>query len=182
MYQDFSSISETIINGKLDAYLVQPKDVLLSAITGDVGVSALGDLLYGYIMLFIYGITLKNALMFTLFSVCGGLILVSIGVILGSLSFWFRKSDMISDTGNSIMVNFASYPSGIFKGVAKVLLYTILPVGVYCFMPVDVIRNFNIYDFFIIIVTSITFIDLAYVVFYKGLKRYSSSNLMISRI
>jgi ABC-2 type transport system permease protein len=175
-------LSDTITNGKLDAYLVQPKDVLLSAITSDVEVSAIGDMLYGYIMLVLYGITIENFLMFTLFGICGGLILTSISVIFSSLSFWFRKADMISDTANSLMVNFATYPSSIFKGLAKIILYTIVPVGVSTYLTVDVIRSFNIYSFFIIIVTTITLVTLAYVVFNKGLKRYSSSNLMISRI
>jgi ABC-2 type transport system permease protein len=89
---------------------------------------------------------------------------------------------MISDTANSLMVNFATYPSSIFKGLAKIILYTIVPVGVSTYLTVDVIRSFNIYSFFIIIVTTITLVTLAYVVFNKGLKRYSSSNLMISRI
>ena len=181
-FKNAFNLSDIITNGKLDAFLVQPKDVLLSAITTDVEVSAIGDMLYGYIMLAIYGISIKNVLIFTLLAICGGLIVVSISVIFSSFSFWFRKADMISDTANSLMVNFATYPSGIFKGFAKIALYTIVPVGVSVYMPVDVIRNFNIYSFFIVIVTCITLVALSYVVFNKGLKRYSSSNLMISRI
>ena len=181
-FKNAFSLSDTITNGKLDAFLVQPKDVLISCITTDVEVSAIGDMLYGYIMLFIYGFTLKTFLIFTLLGICGGIIITCISVIFSSLSFWLRRADMISDTANSLMVNFATYPDGIFKGVARVILYTIVPVGVSTFMPVNIIRNFNIYNFFIVIVVCITLIALAYVIFNKGLKRYSSSNLMISRI
>ena len=53
------SLYDTINNGKLDAFLVQPKNVLLSAITTDVETSAIGDILYGYIMLFIYGFSIS---------------------------------------------------------------------------------------------------------------------------
>ena len=108
--------------------------------------------------------------------------LTAIAVILGSLSFWFNKSDIISDTGNSLMVNFASYPDGIFKGVAKVLLYTLIPVGIANYLPVHVISNFDLTNFLIIIGVTILLVFLAFFVFYKGLKRYSSSNLMIARI
>ena len=59
-------LSDSINTGKLDSFLVQPKNVLLQAITTDVETSALGDLLYGYIMLFIYGFSIKNFLLFTL--------------------------------------------------------------------------------------------------------------------
>ena len=181
-FKNAFNLSETITNGKLDAFLVQPKDVLLSSIASDVEVSAIGDLLYGYIMLIVYGITLKKFLLFTLFGVCGGLILTSMSVIFSSLSFWFTKSDMICDTANQLMVNFATYPDTIFKGAAKVILYTIVPVGISTYMPVNIIRSFDIYSFIIIITITIVPITLAYIIFYKGLRRYSSSNLMISRI
>ncbi|MDE5587408.1 MAG: ABC-2 family transporter protein, partial [Bacilli bacterium] len=45
------SLSEVIYDGKLDSFLVQPKNVLLSVTTSDVSTSAIGDLIYGYIML-----------------------------------------------------------------------------------------------------------------------------------
>ena len=176
------SLSDVINNGKLDSYLVQPKNVLLSVILTDVEVSAIGDMLYGYIMLFLYGVTLANFMLFSLFMVCGGLILTAISVILSSFSFWFSKSDILADTGNSLMTNFATYPDGIFKGIAKVLLFTLIPVGIVNYLPVKVITKFNIHLFLVVIVVTILFVSLAFVIFYKGLKRYSSSNLMIARI
>ena len=176
------SLSETINNGKLDSFLVQPKNVLLSAITTDVEPSAIGDLLYGYIMLFVFGITIENFLLFTLFTITGGLITVAIAVILGSLSFWFNKTDIIADVGNSLMTNFASYPDGIFKGLVKGLLYTLIPVGIVNFIPVKVITEFNLGLMLIVIGVTILTITLAFIVFFKGLKKYSSNNLMIARI
>lgn len=175
-------LSDTINVGKLDSYLVQPKNVLLSAITTDVEPSALGDMLYGYIMLFIYGFSIERFLIFTLFIISGGLILTSISVILSSLSFWFSKSDIIADTGNSLMTNFATYPDGIFKGVAKIILFTLIPVGIVNYIPVRVIAEFNLNLTLIVIGVTFMLILIAFIVFYKGLKKYSSSNLMVARI
>lgn len=175
-------LSDTINNGKLDAYLVQPKNVLISSITSDVETSAIGDLIYGYIMLFVYGFSVTRFILFTLFIVCGGLILTSISVILSSLSFWFSKSDIIVDTGNGLMVNFATYPDGIFKGIVKVLLFTLIPVGIVNYIPVKILSEFNIYLFLIVILVTILLIIFSFIIFYKGLKRYSSSNLMVARM
>ena len=175
-------LSETINDGKLDSYLVQPKNVLLQAITTDVDPSAIGDLLYGYIMLFVYGFTISRFILFTIFVISGGIILTSISIILSSLSFWFSKSDIIADTGNSLMVNFATYPDGIFKGVAKILLFTLIPVGIVNYIPIQILSNFNIYLFLIVILVTIILTIMAFLIFYKGLKRYSSSNLMIARV
>lgn len=176
------SLSDTINNGKLDVYLVQPKNVLISSITSDVSPSAIGDLIYGYIMLFVYGFSIPRFMLFTLFIICGGLILTSVSVILSSLSFWFSKSDIIADKVNSMMTNFATYPDGIFKGVVKLLLYTLIPVGIVNYIPVRIIIDFNIYLFILVILVTILFIVFSFMIFYKGLKRYSSSNLMIARM
>jgi len=175
-------LSETINNGKLDSYLVQPKNVLLSCITSDVSASAIGDLIYGYIMLFIFGFNISKFFLFTLFTISGGFILTAIAVMLSSLSFWFSKSDVIVDTGNSLMVNFATYPDTIFKGFAKILLFTIIPVGIVNHIPVQILTKFDIYSLIIVLVVTVLTIFLAFIIFYKGLKRYSSSNLMIARV
>lgn len=180
-FKNAFNLSDIINNGKLDAYLVQPKCVLLSSITSGSDVSALGDLIYGYIMLFIYGFTIPKFLLYTLFIVCCGFILTAISVILSSLSFWFQKSDILADTGNSLMTNFATYPDGIFKGVVKILLYTLIPVGIVNYIPVRILTEFNIYLMLIVILATILFVILAFFIFYKGLKKYSSSNLMIAR-
>lgn len=181
-FKNAFSLHNTIINGKLDSYLVQPKNVLLSAITTSVESSALGDILYAYIILFIYGFTISKFLLFTLFIISGGLILTAISVILSSLSFWFGSSEAIADTGNSIMTNIATYPDGIFKGFVKGLLFTIIPLGFSNYIPVKLLIEFNFYSFCLVIIVTISIIVLAYIIFYKGLKRYSSSNLMVAKI
>ena len=175
-------LSETINDGKLDSYLVLPKNVLISVITSNIDISAIGDMLYGYIMLLLYGLNIKTLSLFTLFMITGGLILTSVSVILSSLSFWFGATDTLTDMGNSLMINFATYPDSIFKGLCKILLYTIIPAGLSVYLPIKIITNFNIISFFIVILFTIIIISLAVIIFNKGLKKYSSSNLMIMRI
>lgn len=182
LFKKAYDLSNIINTGKLDSYLVQPKNILIQTITSDVSTSAIGDFIYGYIMLFIYGFTISRFLLFTLFVVCGGLILTAISVIFSSLSFWFSKSDIISDTANSLMTNFATYPDGIFKGIAKALLYTLIPVGIVNYIPIRIMTDFNIKLFMIVISFTIFIVFLAFFIFYRGLKKYSSSNLMIARI
>lgn len=176
------SLSDIITNGKLDSFLVQPKNVLISVITTDVEVSAIGDIIYGYIVLFISGITVTKFCLFTMFTVTGAIIITDIAVMLGSLSFWFGKSDMIADTGNSLMTNFATYPDGIFKGVARVLLLTVIPVGLTAYFPVWIMTKFDLGLTAIIFAVTVILTILTFVIFYRGLRRYSSSNLMMSKI
>lgn len=173
---------ELIINGKLDTFLVQPKNVFLSVITSDTKVSAIGDLIYGYICLFLYGITIKNFLLFTIFTITGAIILTAFASIVGSLSFWLVKADVLADSLNNIMISFGTYPGTIFKKGIKLILYTVIPVGIANYIPVDTIIKFNLVNFLIVALFTIAISVIAFVVFYRGLKRYSSSNLMSSRI
>ena len=175
-------LSELVINGKLDSFLVQPKNVFLSVITSETRISAFGDLIYGFLCLFIYGFTFKNFILFTIFSISGAFILTAFASIVGSLSFWIVKGDIIADSLNTIMINLATYPGTIFKTTVKLVLYTVIPVGLTNYLPIDTIINFNIINFIVILCFTIFIVFLAFIVFYKGLKRYSSSNLMSSRI
>ena len=180
--RDAFNISDAINTGALDNYLVQPKNVLLSYITSSVEISCIGDIIYAYIMLFIYGITLKSFILFTLFCITGGLILVALAVIYGSLSFWFGRVELVAETMNSMMVNFATYPDGIFKGVIKVLFYTIIPLEFVNYIPGRLIGDFNLNYFLLVMLVAISIISLSFIIFYRGLKKYSSSNLMNVRV
>ncbi len=180
-YSSFK-LSDTINKGKLDAFIVQPKNVLLNAITTHVSSSAFGDLIFGYLMVFIYGFSFKLFFLFTFFTITGGLIIVAFAIILGSLAFFMDSSELIADNGNNLIVHFATYPDGIFKGFVKLILFTIVPVGIANYIPLQVLINFDIVKFLIVLSLTIFFISLACLIFKLGLKKYSSTNLMSARI
>ena len=181
-FREAFDLSEIINSGKLDNYLVQPKNILIQCITSSVEVSAIGDMLYGMIMLVIFGLSIKTILLFLFCGICGALVVVSISIIFSSLAFWFGRTEMVANTINSLMINFATYPEGIFKGLIKILFYTILPLGLTTYVPVQLISNFNPIYLLYMVIGTIVFIMTAFIMFYKGLKRYSSTNLMNARI
>ena len=151
-------ISDLIIRGKLDTFLVQPKNVFLSVLTSKTKISAIGDLIYGYICLAIYGFTIRNLALFTIFSITGALILTAFASIV--------KGDIIADSLNNAMLHFDTYPGTIFKNDVKLILYTILPVGIANYMPLDMIISFNVKNFLIVIIFTILISILAYTIFF----------------
>lgn len=176
------NISNLIIDGKLDAFLVQPKDPLLYIVTSGMSVSAVGDLLYGIVVLLIVHPPIVTSLLYLFFTVIGGIIVVSFSIILNSLTLYFKNSTDLANTLNMAVVNFGTYPDGIFDGIAKVLLLTIIPVGWAVYIPLSVIVEFNLGLFCSVILFTIFMVVLANILFKNGLKRYSSSNLMSARI
>lgn len=146
-FKDSYNLSDIINDGSLDAYLVQPRNVLINAITGNVDVSAIGDIIYALIILAISKPTFLEIILFILFSITGAIIVTSFGVIFESLSFWIGKSDVIVDTMTNLIVCFDTYPGTIFKWITKVLLYTLVPVGISAYMPMEVLGKFNLLNF-----------------------------------
>ena len=132
-------MAKLIINGKLDTFLVQPKNALIGVITSKSSVSAIGDLIYAYIILFIYGFSILRFMLFTFLIIIGGIVLTEVSVITGSLCFWLTRGDLLVDNVNHIMVTTATYPDTIFKNAVRLLLYTIIPVGMTAYLPCNII-------------------------------------------
>lgn len=175
-------LTDLIINGKLDAYLVQPKNVLLSVITSATSTSAIGDMLYGFVIAAIFLPSFEKMLLFTLFVVTGGIITTAFVIILGSISFWISKGDSLLYNLHSVLISVSTYPEGIFKGFVKGLLFTAIPAGFVAYLPIKIMFSFNLFYFGGVLLFAVGITIVAFLVFYKGLKNYSSSNLMGSRI
>lgn len=175
------SLSDLIINGKLDSYLVQPKNVLLGIITSSTSTSSIGDLLYGLVILCVFCFSFRNLVLFLLFTITGATILTSYALFMGSLSFWFVRADLFGNNLVNGMINFSTYPDGIFKGVVKFILYLIIPTGMSIYLPIHLMQDFHWGQLFLLLGFMTLLLAIAVFSFYRGLKRYTSSNLMGAR-
>lgn len=176
------ALPDLIINGKLDSYLVQPKNVLLSVITSATNTSALGDLLYGLIVLCIFCFSVERLFLFLLFTVTGAVIITSFALLMGSLTFWFVRADAFGSHMVNGMISFATYPDGIFQGRVRFLLYHVVPVGMTVYQPVHIMMRFDAGMLLTVLGYTALLTAVAVIVFYRGLRRYSSSSLMEARM
>lgn len=167
--------------GKLDSYLVLPKNTLLSVISSHTEISAIGDLLYGLIVSFIFFHNPIEVLLILIFILLAALIETSFAIILNSMAFKYVKIEDFAQSILGMFTSFSVYPDSIFSKGLKVILYTLIPVGIATYLPVNTILEFNIFNLIIVVLFTIMIMLLAYVVFFNGLKRYTSSNLMSSR-
>ncbi|MDE6318339.1 MAG: ABC-2 family transporter protein, partial [Lachnospiraceae bacterium] len=69
-----------------------------------------------------------------------------------------------------------------FEGISRFLLYFIIPVGMAVWLPLHVIVNFDVRTFFALIGYACLLSGAAVAVFYRGLRRYASGNLMEARL
>ncbi|MDE6976166.1 MAG: ABC-2 family transporter protein [Lachnospiraceae bacterium] len=176
------SLSDLIINGKLDSYLVQPKNVLLGVMTSATSTSSIGDFLYGVVLLSVFCFSVKRFFLFLLFAATGAVIMTAFALLMGSLSFWLVRADMLGNNVINTMIGFSTYPDGIFKGGARFLIYYIIPVGMAVYKPVHIMVSFDAGELFSVLGFAAGLSALSVFVFYMGLRRYSSGNLMEARI
>ena len=80
------------------------------------------------------------------------------------------------------MINFGTYPDGIFQGAARILLYVLIPVGMALWLPAHVMARFDGKMFLAVLGYVLLLSVAAVAVFYRGLRRYASGNLMEARL
>ena len=180
-FNGIMKMPEYIEEGKLDAYLVMPKNTLCYLATSSLEPSAFGDLIYGYIALIVFNFSIRNLFLYTFLIITGGLIYASFVCIFNSLTFYFYRSSIITDALENAMISSSLYPDIIFNRFVKIIFFTLIPTAFSVWIPVHIIMEFDIASLLIVIAFTIFIILLAFYTFNKGLKNYSSSNLMGGR-
>ena len=176
------NIAGFIEQGALDKYLTKPKSVLISVLTSRTHISALGDLLFGLILFLIYFHKPTEILLYILVSFLSFVIMLSFFITIHSITFWFiRFSDTVETLG-SAYVSFGMYPRTIFDTSVKVIMHTIIPIGFSIYIPVMLFQEFSIIKLIILIVFAVLFFLFARFIFYRGLKRYTSSNMAVVNV
>lgn len=181
LFNGINRIPEYIEEGKLDVYLTMPKNPLCYVATSSTEPSAVGDLIYGYLALIIFNFSIKNLLLYTLLIIFGSLIFASIIVIFNSFTFYFYRFSYVTEAMKSALLNSSLYPDVIFSRAIKVIFFTLVPSGLACWIPVHLLMEFSLVKLLILIGATILFVVLAFVIFHRGLRNYSSSNLMGAR-
>ncbi len=180
LYGNRHDIANIISHGKLDFYLTLPKNILYHALITKTGWSGLGDLLVGIFIAIFFLDPIKIPL-FVLFTLTATIIFVAAGVLYGSLAFYFGEAEETSKTLAFANLTFATYPLSIFQGPTRFALFTIMPAAFISGVPVELLKQFNLFWFIATIVFAFIFLGIAVFVFYRGLRRYESGNLMYVR-
>jgi ABC-2 type transport system permease protein len=183
VFGNVNQITRMILNGELDTYLLQPKDPLVNILCSKTIVSALGDTLYGIVLFFlIKGFDIMGFLLFILFCITGALIFASVLITFHALSFYTGNTEGLAQLVTEFLISFSIYPEGIFNNGLKYLLYTIIPAVFMVYIPAKVISHFSIFMLLGILGIALLWIVIAYIMFYGGLKRYESGNLIINKL
>jgi ABC-2 type transport system permease protein len=175
-------LATLIATGQLDYYLSLPKDVLLHVLISRSSTSAWGDVLFGIVAFGLAGdLRPATLLLYLIFTLSGGAVLVAYHVLVGSAAFWIGNADSLSAQASGALINFSTYPGSIFRGWLKLVTFTLIPAGVIGHVPVELLRRFDPLVFAGVIGVSVIFVVVSVIVFRAGLGRYESGNLLALR-
>ena len=170
-------LAHVIAQGRLDYYLVLPRNLLLHVIFSRMQVSAVGDVSFG-LMAFLFAARLHflDWLFFFATSIPAALIFVGFAVMAGSLAFYMGNAQYASQQMANAILTFALYPNTLFTGVTRFLLYTAVPAFFVGAVPVEIVKS---HDGFLLLALwgfAVTIWLFAAAIFYGGLRRYESGS------
>ena len=79
------------------------------------------------------------------------------------------------------MILFGIYPPFLFRGAVQIVIYTALPAAFMTHVPVQLLRQFDPAWLLAEVAFAAGSLAIAVWVFYRGLRRYESGNLMMMR-
>lgn len=177
IFGGIKELNRYIVNGEMDSFFLQPKNMILNIATSKTDFGGFGDLLYGLVIGIFASNNFIEYLELLLYSIIAISITFSTILIVRVLSIWIGDVEQIAHIyENSLFITLSSYPFEIFGNFTKFLMYTIVPTAYVIHLPMKLIGNFNIKIFLIIIIATLFYFMLSRMIFYKSIKKYESGN------
>jgi ABC-2 type transport system permease protein len=171
-----------IADGSLDFYLLLPRPVLLHVLVSRMSISAWGDALFG---LALYAAVVRPSAgelaAFLLVALAAGAIMASYFSLANALAFWLGQAEGLANQLTTALITISTYPTTLFNGVVRVVLFTALPAGFVAYLPVRFLREWQPWQLGALLGAAALFLGLTTIVFRLGLRRYESGNLVAMR-
>lgn len=179
-FNGYRRISAMVSEGQLDNHLLLPGNLLLRILSSSLDTSAIGDLIYAFLLLFLVpNVTVFFVAKMFLFAFFGTLVFVGFMVAVHSLSFHLGNIGEFARAMFEGVLGPSHYPPQIFEGTfLKFLFMTALPVYFVGFLPYNLLMHFEWRGFLVLVLASIVSMSLGTFAFYRGLRRYESGNAM----
>jgi len=182
IYGNVLQLAGVIARGQLDAWMLYPRALLPHMLLGRMSATAWGDALFGYVVyLALVRPNLAHFVLFAALTISAAMVFVGFSVFVGSLSFFLGDASSLADQWLAALITFSTYPAVLFEGLVKLLLFTLLPAGFVGYLPVQALRELSLGAAGLAFAGAIGVLAAGVTLFYLGLRRYESGNLMEMR-
>lgn len=182
LFSNIMNLTQIVYTGQLDYYLSMPRNVLLHVAISRFDPLALGDVIFSLtaFALFVDHTPTKVGIFLatTLVATC-----IFFGFVLTRQSsvFFLGNSETVAGQAEMFLIHFGTYPLQIFDRYTRIILVTIVPSALLGTFPAELVRSFNWGQFAHMVGAAVFFVALGITMFYKGLRRYESGNLIMMR-
>ncbi|MBS2001678.1 MAG: ABC-2 family transporter protein [Cyanobacteria bacterium SZAS LIN-5] len=171
-----------IARGQLDVWMLYPRALLPHILLGRMSATAWGDAIFGYVVYLIFvKPDLPHFILFSALTVSIAFLFIGFSIFTGSLTFFLGNSESLAEQWRYAMITFSTYPATLFEGAVKILLYTLIPAVFVSYYPIIALRQMSMSNALIAVAGAAAVLAVAVFVFYYGLRRYESGNLMEMR-
>ena len=177
-----TDLARMISENQIDTYLLQPKEPLSHIVSSKCLIGGLGDIFSGVLLMYLSGYLRFDLLPIIALSVCLAMLgLTATNIIFQCAAFWVKSARELSESLWEFLITFSTYPGSIYRGVVRLVLYSIIPAGFFAIMPVQIVSTISYQDLLMLTIITVAYIALAYSIFYLGLRSYESGNTIQMR-
>lgn len=183
LFGNITNIGQIVSSGELDVYLSNPKPVLFHLLISRQSTSAWGDVLFGSVVLCVstpyHGLVVAETFGALLASF---LILFGFSLLSQSLVFFTRGRDGLGLQLIQSFITVATYPSGIFhNALVKVIIFGVIPAAFISSLPSAILDGAAPQMLFVAILVGAIELWFGRLLFYRGMKTYTSGNRITVR-
>jgi ABC-2 type transport system permease protein len=174
-----STMARSISRGEFDYYLSLPADPLWLQAISRMDMAGLGDVLFSLLVVTLFApLDLAQIGLFLLLLCCSSAVFAGFLILTQSLAFYLGNFEDAAEQLWWSLGAFGLYPQSAYTGILRVVTLTIFPAFFITTLPVELLINFSWPLLGLLLCFCLLFFRLALAVFYHGLKRYESGNLM----
>ena len=177
LFANARQVGRMALDGELDHVLSLPIEPLPHLLVRRIEAVNVGDLGFGLVLFAVAGHpTPARVLTYVLVVLCAAALMTSFLVLTGSLAFFAGRAEG-GELGVQAILLLGSYPSDVFAGVAKLVLYSVVPAVFVSAIPARLVDDPDAGEALALVAATVVFALLARAVFARGLRRYTSGSV-----
>lgn len=170
-------VGKMAVEGELDAVLSLPVPPLAYLLIRRIEPVNLGDIVFGLVLFALVGQpTLPRIAVFLGVVAASVTLMTGFLVLTGSLAFFAGRGET-GEMGFHAMLLLGSYPVDMFAGVAKLVLYSVVPAAFVSAVPARLVDSFDVGQALALGGVAAAFALAGWLTFTVGLRRYTSGSV-----
>ncbi len=179
-------LPDYVNNGSFDNILLSPRNLYVRILTNQIRVSAVGDMIFGVLLMGVYIIisnaSLVQVLMLGTLLVPAVLVIVNVTLITSLSSFIFPDAAAFAKNLFEVFFSPSLYPSGLFQGAMRFIFTFLIPSLIIAGIPVEAVRDVSWKGYVLVWATGFVWTYIAIKLLSLAVRRYESGNLTGARV